>query len=294
MAALGQWKIVPIGKGFYEFAFSSVEDLKRVLSVGSWMINPGTLRLFSWAPDFKPNLVKQTIIKILALPQEYWRPKILFTIARGIGIPFSLDDATSNRTFGHYARILVDIDLSKPIRDQILVEREDLALWVEIEYEHLPSFCTSCSTIGHVKEECFKLRKANDSNKEFGPYLVSKKTVAKYVPKELVKEVVLKPALDKGKEIIVDNTPASKEGEVNKVMVQVCKGKTIIIDHPSGSEGDSSNKVQQEDNPDADRILSPEVRDTCGRAKNSNLFLPDNVSYVWSILVIQGLGWRQH
>lgn len=69
---LAQLKVVPIGKGYFEFAFSSIEDMRRVLSVGSWSLNPGTLRLFSWTPDFKPELVRHTNvqcwIQILGLP----------------------------------------------------------------------------------------------------------------------------------------------------------------------------------------------------------------------------------
>jgi hypothetical protein len=48
----------------------------------------------------------------MELPQEYWRHSMLFEIASAIRTPLSLDEATKNRMFGHYARILVDIDLS--------------------------------------------------------------------------------------------------------------------------------------------------------------------------------------
>ncbi|PNY00171.1 defensin-like protein [Trifolium pratense] len=63
--------------------------------------------------------------RILGLPQEYWRPKILFSIAGGVGVPICLDERTSDRSsgFGHYARVLVEIDLSKKLYHQILVQR---------------------------------------------------------------------------------------------------------------------------------------------------------------------------
>lgn len=32
---LGEWRLVSLGKGFYEFAFASVEDLRRVLAMGT-------------------------------------------------------------------------------------------------------------------------------------------------------------------------------------------------------------------------------------------------------------------
>lgn len=157
---LASWKVIPIGKGYFEFSFSSLEDMRKVLSVGSWNLEPGTLRLFTWTPDFNPELVRQTNvqcwIRIFGLPHEYWRPKILFAIATGVGIPLSLDDATINRSLGHYARILVDLDLAGNIRDKILVERKDFAFFVRIEYERLPEFCSSCKMIGHSLGNCRK------------------------------------------------------------------------------------------------------------------------------------------
>lgn len=77
---------------------------------------------------------------IYDLPQEHWRPKILFAIARGIGTPLSLDDATIRRSFGHFARVLVDLDLKKELRDVIMVERDDFAFLVNVEYEKLQCF----------------------------------------------------------------------------------------------------------------------------------------------------------
>jgi len=32
--AIGPWKAIPLGKGFYEFEFSSLEDMQWVLGVG--------------------------------------------------------------------------------------------------------------------------------------------------------------------------------------------------------------------------------------------------------------------
>lgn len=39
--SLGSWGIISLGKGCYEFVFSSVEDLRSVRSVGSWNLSPG-------------------------------------------------------------------------------------------------------------------------------------------------------------------------------------------------------------------------------------------------------------
>jgi len=34
--AIGLWKEIPLRKGFYEFEFSSLEDMQWVLGMGSW------------------------------------------------------------------------------------------------------------------------------------------------------------------------------------------------------------------------------------------------------------------
>ena len=71
-----------------------------------------------------------------------------------VGTPIDIDGPTRNRTFGHYARILVDIDLSKRACDEILVERDGFAFKVEVQYERKPLFCHHCYAIGHNVSTC--------------------------------------------------------------------------------------------------------------------------------------------
>ncbi|MCI15801.1 defensin-like protein, partial [Trifolium medium] len=66
--------------------------------------------------------------------QEYWRPRTLFEIAGGVGTPLTLDAATKNRSFGHYARILVDVDLPKlvdRVKMQAQAKPRTKAIYVE-------------------------------------------------------------------------------------------------------------------------------------------------------------------
>lgn len=52
---IGHWRMVPLGKGYYEFSFSSPEDHRSVWVVGSWNLNPGILRLSQSSKDFNPK-----------------------------------------------------------------------------------------------------------------------------------------------------------------------------------------------------------------------------------------------
>ncbi|KEH19239.1 DUF4283 domain protein [Medicago truncatula] len=126
-----QWKMVNLGQGFYDFLFENHDDFNRTWTAGTVSLQPGLLRLSQWTKDFNHNAQTQTHaslwIKLVVLPQEYWRERTLKEIASAVGTPISIDGPTRNRAFGHYALILVDIDLSKRVYDEILVEREGFA-----------------------------------------------------------------------------------------------------------------------------------------------------------------------
>jgi hypothetical protein len=207
--SIGKWGLISLGKGFYEFVFSSLEDMRSVRSVGAWNLSPGLLKLFAWTSDFNPGMQPQTTaqvwVRIFGLSQEYWRPKILFAIASSLGIPICTDSFTNKpmleRTFGHYARVLVDVNLAQELRYRILVERKGFAFFVDVEYENLPDFCDSCKFVGHNIENC--KRRKDGIIKE-----ATKKPVA-------VKQFV--PVQNKGKVDEVINVEGSASKEYNQV-----------------------------------------------------------------------------
>ncbi|XP_068504205.1 uncharacterized protein [Phaseolus vulgaris] len=168
--ALGPWKAIPLGKGFYEFEFASIEDMRWALGMGSLKLSPGLLRLFAWTKDFVPATMKstkaQTWVRIYHLPLEYWKPKTIYSIVRGLGTPLSLDEHTMRKNRGMFARVLVDIDLLSPLSDQLLVERPDFAFVAGVEYEWLPPFCSHCKMIGHELAQC---RAIHDQGRVLGP-----------------------------------------------------------------------------------------------------------------------------
>jgi hypothetical protein len=134
------------------------------------------LKFFAWSKDFNPKLQHNTSaqvwVKIFGLSQEYWHKTILFTIAGSLGTPICIDSFTAKpmheRTFGQFARVLVDIDLLQPLRYKLLVERKGFAFFVDLEYEHIPAFCTECKMIGHDFDNCkrWNMDAAARNNKE--------------------------------------------------------------------------------------------------------------------------------
>jgi hypothetical protein len=189
---LSRWGVISLGKGYFEFTFSSLEDVRRVRSIPSWNLNPGMLKFFAWTKDFNPrsqhNTSVQVWVKIFGLSQEYWHKNILFTIAGSLGTLICIDAVTAKpmheRTFGQFARVLIDIDLLQPLRYNLLVERKGFAFFVDLEYEHLPDFCSECKMIGHSIDNCYRWNKeeeikANKDNMMKQKVTENKKT---YVP----------------------------------------------------------------------------------------------------------------
>jgi hypothetical protein len=174
-APVEKWQITPLGKGFYKFYFQSREDLNRIWSTGTWNLKPGLLRLSAWTNDFKPEELKithaQVWVRIYGLSQEYWMPTTLFAIASGLGTPLSLDTATQQRTYGHFARVLVDINLA------------------DVDYENLPYFCEHCCCVGHSISQCRKVNVKAHGQKQHVEK-VTKKPTTMFVPKEKEKTVV--------------------------------------------------------------------------------------------------------
>lgn len=58
-------------------------------------------------------------------------------IAREVGIPVQLEQATRDKKYGYYPQILVDDDLPGSLIDFITVEHPNYGFDVEIRYEKL-------------------------------------------------------------------------------------------------------------------------------------------------------------
>ena len=95
---------------------------------------------------------------------EYWHSSILFSLAKCLGTPLKIDDRTLNNNFGHYARILIDIDLALPLQEQIMVERKNFCSFVSLTYERLLDFCNCCNSISHsIADYHWNNKKEGDS-----------------------------------------------------------------------------------------------------------------------------------
>lgn len=119
--------MVSLGKGYYNFQFDAQGDRNRAWSRRTWNISPGVLRLQQWVPDFNPYKIKSTVaqvwIRIYELSLEYWHYPIIMGIAKAVGNPIKIDENSMSGRYGHYVRVLVEMDLSLNIQEHVLIER---------------------------------------------------------------------------------------------------------------------------------------------------------------------------
>jgi len=163
---LQNWNLIPLGKGFFEFNFNSLDDMRKIWAIGVVNLKPGFIRFYCWTKDFTPKAQTQTHaqiwVRLMQLPQEYWGKQTIFEIASGLGTPLTIDDATQNRRFGLFARVLIDVDLSEKMYESMIIEREGHALAIVIQYERHPLFCAHYKSICHNIQSCSRLN--DDAN----------------------------------------------------------------------------------------------------------------------------------
>ncbi|PON82607.1 Zinc knuckle CX2CX4HX4C [Trema orientale] len=203
------WRLISLGRGFFHILLSSEVEKSKVWGMGSMNLKLGVLRLQPWFPNFNPHTQSSTNAQVWVrfheLPWVYWDRQILSDLARGIGVPIRFDEMTLNGEFGHYARMLIDIDLSQPISDSLMVEVGSDCLFILLEYERLSSFCCACKFIGHEASTCRRVQKLappkeGDKKSERGR---SRSRKAVYRP------IVKSP---KATDIPVENTHENLEG----------------------------------------------------------------------------------
>ncbi|KAJ1381728.1 Zinc knuckle CX2CX4HX4C [Sesbania bispinosa] len=85
-------------------------------------------------------------------------------------------DVFEERDRGTFLKVMVEIDISKPLLPGIPVgSHKDGVTWVDFQYERLPQFCYWCGRVGHNEDMCkdsnIDLRDNSSGRKDFGPWM---------------------------------------------------------------------------------------------------------------------------
>lgn len=148
------FEIMDIGHGFYMAKFDIAADRIKVMEEGPCMIFDYYLTVQTWTPDFMSSSAKidktMVWVRFPSLNLLYYDESILMTLASTIGKPIKVDSNTLDVRRGRFARVCVEIDLTKPVIGKVGLQ----GFWYNVEYEGLHRLCTKCGCYGHLTREC--------------------------------------------------------------------------------------------------------------------------------------------
>lgn len=145
--------------GWMMFKFETEEDREQVLLNGPystfgipWMLKKMPL-FFQFQEECFTSV--PTWIKLPRLPLQLFGEEALSVLASFVGKPIQTDQFTKAMNKPAYARVLVEVDATKPLMREITFKVPNgKVIHQEVVYEYEPQVCTKCHTLGHDQEKC--------------------------------------------------------------------------------------------------------------------------------------------
>ncbi|XP_045792034.1 uncharacterized protein LOC123886793 [Trifolium pratense] len=153
----GGFDMMNVDQGFYMVKCNLLADRERIMSQGPWMVFDHYLAVAQWSPEFAAPTaqVEKTLvwIRFPGLNLLFYDESFLLALASTIGTPVKVDTNTLNVERGRFARICVEIDLTKPVVGKVWIHGH----WYKVQYEGLHMICATCGCYGHITRNCTKV-----------------------------------------------------------------------------------------------------------------------------------------
>lgn len=269
----GDLKVIELQNRMYQFVFSREEERLRVLNKRPWTFDNQLLVLHPWRKGIEHET--KTFLSSYMWVQAWQIPAQWLSVAtvRKVGHIFkqchNVIIPENGSKDGRYAKLLVEIDLNKPLIRGTRLRCNGEMCWISFKYEQLPYFCFYCGKIGHGERICEK--KKEDSQKscltenQFGEWLrgqtgrgfQKKKTWGVQDGVKIV--AVTEPKEKAGGDVGVSQFQGTSSGEAAKKTGQGSDGS---LDKISGIEGCEQGEGQSRSSRDGEN-LDKEERNTC-------------------------------
>ncbi|CAN0831000.1 hypothetical protein LINGRAPRIM_LOCUS3446 [Linum grandiflorum] len=143
----GHIQISDLKNGCYMIRFRCQEDYEGAIMGGPWLLGDTYLTVHRWFKGFDPwtTSVTTTMVWVTLpyLPIEFYNLVVVTRIASRIGKPVRVDRATKECARGKYARVCVEVDLSKLLLPKYKVE----GVTYLVVYEGFHKICTKCGML---------------------------------------------------------------------------------------------------------------------------------------------------
>ncbi|XP_058733882.1 uncharacterized protein LOC131605554 [Vicia villosa] len=194
--------------GYFIARFKDADDQSKVMEQGPYFIYGKPLFLKYWTMDFE---LQADLLRVLPLwitlpnlPLHLWGKQSISKITSVLGKPITTDECTARKLRISYARVLVEVDITRPVKDTIKIKDQSGKEWDQkVEYEWRPKYCQTCLRIGH---DCAMKKVAVKQPKVWQKKPDAPAVASKAQEKEIVKTTHA-PTLDDG---IPINLPEEK------------------------------------------------------------------------------------
>ncbi|CAI0389681.1 unnamed protein product, partial [Linum tenue] len=151
---IGSLEVMDLNNDTFLATFGDDQDYLRALTGGPWVILDHYLIVHEWSPAFRTSdKLHRSLVVWVQLPElsvHFYQTKILFALRNLIGRTIKLDYHTENRERGEFARLAIELDMTKPLPTKIWQEN----LWQLVLYKNLPTICYECGRIGKQEDSC--------------------------------------------------------------------------------------------------------------------------------------------
>ncbi|KAI9077106.1 hypothetical protein K1719_040928 [Acacia pycnantha] len=150
----GNIEVFDLENEFFLVNFQHSEDYMEALVGGPWVIADAHLSVARWRPEFNPKneRIDSVVawVRLLDLPAPLFDKKFLLNLGNSIGKAICLDVHIVQRARGKFARMCVELDLTKPLVPEFMVDGQVL----KVEYESMGLLCRKCGRFGHLMGGC--------------------------------------------------------------------------------------------------------------------------------------------
>ncbi|WRX16204.1 protein of unknown function DUF4283 - like 6 [Theobroma cacao] len=146
---------------------SNEHDLNRIWLKQVWFISNQKMRVFKWNPDFQPEKESSLVPVWISFPNlraHLYEKSALLVIAKTVGRPLMVDEATAKGTRPSVARVCIEYDCQKPPIDQVWIVTRDRktgsvigGYMQKVDFAKLPEYCSHCCHVGHGVSTCMVL-----------------------------------------------------------------------------------------------------------------------------------------
>ncbi|XP_057809065.1 uncharacterized protein LOC131023537 [Salvia miltiorrhiza] len=153
--------IHPYG-GFFTVKFSKLDNKRKAKEKAVLELSTSHIRLREWNRYFNPykdaSSLTELWMRIYYL--SMWTQEIIVGIGYELGRPLCIDHVSAHGVVGHFARVLVEVDMAQPFLESMYIDDDNNAFYIELGFETLSLYCSHCKITGHSTDKCRKVLKS--------------------------------------------------------------------------------------------------------------------------------------